>query len=1564
MSNASDCPTVCTFLTSLFVLSVPLSPVKNGSDAQNIKGQKHLGLGSASPKDTHLRANNDVEDMLDDLRAQEILGPKEDLLAALERIPKPVTIEAATQKECKAPSKATVPEPSEAGPVKSAVQASNEAVAFGKAASQIPNKASTPIRAAVLAPNMGVAPSPPLSESLFTVKAVLPTLNKNAASAVSTAPASSEAAAEGKTATPSMSSITQMISGPAPSNTTTTAVAAPLASYKGMTSYRTIVPTQSEAAARGRVAVWAPSKDIFSSAAALPASSKVTFFDLPAPSVPTKGSVKTAVSATAEAAAKDKVTVAAPGKAATSIVAAPLAPSKVAFSGLASSWTQCEGQVQARDGATAPMLGFSDTAVLPVTDESPISTKAAVTSPKKDILSGMALAPAQSSFSVLDKTAELAQGKVTFSGLPAPERRSKDPVSVKILVSAPSKDAFSSIAAEPASSMDSTTGKAAVPAVSSMGLTQGKKVVMTTNEALGRAAVAGLTKFSVPSKAAPSTPSECFVPVKAAAPTSSKDALLDVAAKPSRIDSAPGEALTSATTEAGASVLSPSEGPAPVKNLAASTSRDTTLGVAAARAPVRVAFSGLSTPSAPNEETFPVKAEIPILVKDAFSGRVAAPTSSMVLTIYKAATSEFLRQGKSAFPSPSEGPALVKDTVPIPSEGSVPVKDQVSSPGRDAFPDVTAAQPPIKAAFSGLSPPPAPSEGAVVVKTAVPTLVKNASSGIEAPPISNIVLTLGKAGGDLAPVKDTEAAASEVSVPDSVPSPGRDPFLGVTTVQPIKPAFTGLAAPPVQSKESFTIKAAVPKLGIDVVSAAVPATVSAKTSSMDSDPGKAVTLVTSEATAQGKVSVPEPSKFAFSNQTASRSAPSERSIPSPGRDPVLGVTAAQGTGMVAFSGLAVSLAPTEGTAVPNFGKDAVTTPAPVLSMSSTVGKNAVSATNEAAAQGRDAEAPPAKFSVSGQAASPIPSKGSVPVEGTKPEPRRADAFFGAASVKISGKDVSLSRATTLATSRTSAQDKVSLPEPSKSAFASQVISTPPSEGKILVKDSVPPPGRDGFLAVSAAKAPIRVAYSGIDSGATLSCGAVQGKAIVSPTSHSVSQGSDVIRKASRVAFLDLAVSPEPGEDSVSVKGDIPQTIKDTLLVVAAPTAQSKGLISAEGTILASSYPAASSVAVPPVPSESQILVKGASPTSNQGSFLVTATVQAQTEAAALSKVTVPAPSKVEALDVAAPSEPTQDVAPVKATQPTTCVDLFPLAEIATSETATLDKAAAPASVGIKGSLTHESESLIKPAVLASVKDAPPTLLESADLGNVAVLEPNKGLATGKAAVPSASATPVQETLSAPSRVLIKAAPPAHKEPAAPGKDIVSASDEAAAEGVPFVQIPNICLGQVSYAAPAQNVPSDPMKPLVQVESEVPTPSKALAPCEISVPAKSVVPAPVIPTILTSDKSASETCEASAIVEAAVPEPSKDFATVKAVLPASFEVPPVSCEASATVKAAVPSVSSDTVVEAAKPATSEVFAPEGGAFPQQNEATAPVKATPSPDTVPSDATIQRPASKAL
>lgn len=1158
MSNSSDCSTTCTFLTSFsFVLSVPLAAFKNGNDAQNIKDQKQLGLGSASPKDPQLWPKNDVEDMLDDLRAQEILGPKEDLLAAIERIPKPVTIEAAAQKECKAPGKTTVLEPSEGDPVKSAVQASSEAVAFGKAVSQIPNKASTPVRAAVLAPNMGVAPSPPLSESLFTVKAVLPTLSKNASSAVSTAPPSSEAAAEGKTATPSMSSITQMkstatgkASVPAPSNTTTTAVAAPLASYKGMTSYRTIVPTQSEAAARGRVAAWAPSKDVFSSAAALPASSKVTFFDLPAPSVPTKGSVKTAVSATAEAAAKDRVTVAVPGKAATSIVAAPLAPSKVAFSGLASSWAQREGQVQARDGATAPsMLGFSDTAVLPVSD----------------------------------------------------------------------------------------------------------------------------------------------------------------------------------------------------------------------------------------------------------------------------------------------------------------------------------------------------------------------------------------------------------------PASGRDPFLGVATVQPIKQAFSGLAAPPVPSKDPFTVKAAVPKLGIDAISAAVPATVSAKASSMDSDPGKAVTLATNEATAQGKVSVPEPSKFAFSYQTASRSAPSERSVSSPGRDPILGVTAAQATGMVAFSGLAVSLAPNEGPAVPNFGKDAVTALAPVLSMGSTVGKNAVSTTNEAEAQGRAAEATPARFSLSGQAASSIPSEGSVPVEGTKPEPRRTDAFFGAASVKTSGKDVSLGRATTLATSGTAAQDKASVPEPSK-------FATPPSVGKTLVKDSVPPPGRDGFLAMSAAKAPIRVAYPGIDSGATLSCGAVQGKAIVSPTSHSVSQGSDVIRKASRVAFLDLAGSPEPGDDSISVKGDIPRTIKDTLLGAAAPTAQSKGLVSAEGTIRASSYPAASSVAVPPVPSESQVLVKAASPMSNQGSFLVTATVQAQTEAAASSKVTVPAPSKVEALDVAVPSEPTRDLSPVKATQPTTCVDLslLKIAEIATREAATLDKAAAPASVGIKGSLTHESESPVKPAVLASVKDAPPTLFESADLRNVAVPETNKGLATGKAAVPvpRASSTPVQET---------------NKEPAVPSKDVVPASDEAAAEGEPFVQVPHICLGQVNYAEPAQNVASAPMKPLVQVESEVPTPSKASALCEIAVPIKSVVPAPIIPAILASDESASETsCETSAIVEAAAPEPSKDFATVKAVRPASSEVPPVSCEASATVKAAVPSASSDTVdeVEAAKPATSEVFAPEGGAFPRQSEATAPVKATPSPDTAPSDATIQRPTRKAL
>lgn len=250
-------------------------------------------------------ASNDVEDTLEDLSAQDILGPNEDLLAALGRIPKSVTIEAAGQTKSKALGKASLPEPSQTGKVllqgpskgslqdktdllvpsqrsgQSVVQISSlKTEEVKKVRIQTQSKDSTPVKSVGLAPNKllvsGTVSSPKLGESFSAVKTVSPTQSKNATLGVLAVSPSSKAAAEAKAATPSMSQsaasaraaesaqiqagATVKAAALAPSNTTKTSVDSP---YKGTASYRTIMPTQSEAEIQGRVTAWVPSKDMF-----------------------------------------------------------------------------------------------------------------------------------------------------------------------------------------------------------------------------------------------------------------------------------------------------------------------------------------------------------------------------------------------------------------------------------------------------------------------------------------------------------------------------------------------------------------------------------------------------------------------------------------------------------------------------------------------------------------------------------------------------------------------------------------------------------------------------------------------------------------------------------------------------------------------------------------------------------------------------------------------------------------------------------------------------------------------------------------------------------------------------------------------------------------------------------------------------------------------------------------------------------------------------------------------------------------------------------------------------
>lgn len=774
MPRKSTCPNTYELLTnSPCVLFGPPIAQKNGNDAENITDQKLHDVQRISSKEPQLWASNDVDDVLGVLSSQDLLGPNEDLLAALERMPKSVTIEAAAQTKAKAPGKASLSESREAGKgapqgpskgslhgktaspvpskhsgqVKSAVPGSSEPEAVRKVTIQTQSKDSTPVRSAGLAPNkllvQGVASSPTLSETLFPVKSVLPTQSKNATFDIAAVPPSSKAAAEGKPATLSMSKAadtdrtaeaTQVHAGGtgkdavlAPSNTAKTTAGSLLTSYKDTASYRSIMSTQSEADTQGRAAAWSPSKDIFSSISTSPASLRKA------------------------------------------------------------TRRKSEGLVSGKLSETAQSKDTSNMV------------------------------------STFGKYSIPALGKVEFQGLVVPETTSEAARPVKDVLPTFHKNGGQLAAAAPVSGISSI---------------QSQKTVTTAIEAQDKAAVSGLRKFSLTGP--PSVPDKGFGPVVETAPASSTDSILDG----TKFDSALGKAVAFSATTDGAnsrpSILSQSKSPASVKESLTSRDKDTALGVAAARAPVKVTFS---TSSVQSEKTSPVKVEKTGLVKALGSSMERTPGKAEVPS-----KTEFSGQDKFALSSPRMAPVFAKYTVSTPGfiEGSkLPTTvEVVPTSGLEAVSSSRHAL--LSSIGSNLSKNTVSSTNEDADgRAALPALAKFEVKGQAAPSVpgeqsKNLLLSFasekmpgtGTDSGRAVTQETTEHAAESkvlqpeptkflfscqaispqptedpIPVRDSLRQAGKDGVLGVRPKTPTRVAFSGLPEPQELTEETVRVKA-------------------------------------------------------------------------------------------------------------------------------------------------------------------------------------------------------------------------------------------------------------------------------------------------------------------------------------------------------------------------------------------------------------------------------------------------------------------------------------------------------------------------------------------------------------------------------------------------------------------------------------------------------------------------------------------------------------------------------------------------------------------------------------
>lgn len=781
-----------------FVLFGPLIAQKNGNDTQNVTDQKLLDVQNASSKGPQLWASNDVEDMLEDFSAQDILGPKEDLLAALERMPKSVIIEATAQTKSKAPGKASIPELSQAGKVllqgpskvflqdkteltvpsqrsgQSVLQISSpKTEAVSKVTIQTQSKDSTPVRSVGLAPNKllvsGVVSSPTLSESLIPVKTVLPTQSKNTTLDIFAVSPSSKAAAEAKASTPSISQnaasvraaesaqiqagATAKAAVQAPSNKTKTSVGPPLASYKGIASYRTLMPTQSEAEIQGRVAAWAPSKDM---------------------------SLSTSTSSALQ-----------------------------------------EGHNQVKTVAPVPSKAAAQR------NEGLVPVKISETVQSKNT-SSMGLTFGKYAAPVIDK--------IEFQGLVAPPTTSEAALPVKDALPTFHKDG----------------GPIAVPApVSGISSVLGKKSVTTAIDSQDRNAKAEVTKFSLSRQEPSLVPGKSLAPVIDRAPTLSKDPFV----LGFKIDSALGKAVELPTTAGGASerpsILSQSKSPVSVKDSVTSRDRDIAFGVAAAKAPTKVTFSPSTLQS---EKTSPVKAEEPVLVQTVGSRMEPTPAKAAVPT-----NAEFLGQDKFVSSSLKVGQAFVKDTVQTTefSEGSKLPTTVKALPTLCTDAISAAAPTPLSSIGSTICKNTTSSTNeAADIRGTLPALAKfeviyqaaPSEPGERFAPITDALLEKSKEMFlDFTSVKlssaDTEsgkavsletkeyAAESKVSLPDStkflfphqvvlpqpsedpvvlkdsVPQPGGDGFLGVRAKTPTRVSFSGLDEPFEQRKETIPVRA-------------------------------------------------------------------------------------------------------------------------------------------------------------------------------------------------------------------------------------------------------------------------------------------------------------------------------------------------------------------------------------------------------------------------------------------------------------------------------------------------------------------------------------------------------------------------------------------------------------------------------------------------------------------------------------------------------------------------------------------------------------------------------------
>lgn len=837
---------------------------------------------------------------MEDLSTQDILGPKEDLLAALEHLPKSVIIEAAAQTKSKSPGKASLPKPSQAGkvllqgPSKSSLQDKTELPVpnqnFGQTVVQISSlkteavrkvtiqtqsKDSTPVRSVRPAPNKllvsGVVASPTISEGLIPVKTVLPTPSKNATLGVLAVSPSSKAAAEAKAATPSMSQnaasvraaesaqiqagATAKTAAQAPSNTTKTSVGSPLTSYIGTGSYRTIMPTQREAEIQGRVAAWAPSKDMS--------------FSMSTSSALQEG--------------HNQVKTVAP--------------------------VQSEATVQRSEGL--------------------VSVKISETVQSKNTSS-------------MGKYAAPPIDKIEFEGLVAPPTTSETALPVKDALLTFHKDG----------------GPVAVPApVSDISLVLGKKSVTTAIDAQDRNAE--VTQISFSRQEPQLLPGKSLAPVIDRAPTSSKDPFLHGL----KVDSTSGKAVELSAAADGASgrpsILS--QGKSPVKDLVTSRDRDIAVGVAAAKAPTKVTFSPSTIQS---EKTPPVKVEEPLLVQAVGSrveptpATAAVPTNTEVsgqdkyvspsLSVGQASTEDTIQM--TEFSVGSKPPTTVK-ALPtlrtdaasaaaptlLSSVGSTIGKNITSSANKAA--DIRGAIPTL-AKFEVKTTPSQPEEQSAPITDDLLEKSKNFFLGFTSVKLSRSTDTeLGKAvtletkecavkrkvslpesTKFLFPHQVVPLQASEdpVVVKDSVPQTERDEFLGLRAKTPTRVSFSGLAEPSKPKKETIPVRRCSVEDSGSAVSFGITQVQEAQELGGDSVPDRTDILQTIEDTlSETKCLVPDKSTISESGDAAD-SSESPVSVTAPSNQlkyPTLSDTEVAVIGKVASP--AASEGETFGTAAPS-----------------------------------------------------------------------------------------------------------------------------------------------------------------------------------------------------------------------------------------------------------------------------------------------------------------------------------------------------------------------------------------------------------------------------------------------------------------------------------------------------------------------------------------------------------------------------------------------------------------------------------------------------------------------